>query len=195
MMIAVVSRILGGLLYYPPDSEQAAPLRAALPELPTLFSWPESALIEPWCAQLAVAEPDLRYHFSVLFEGQGEMPAPPWGSVYQDQDNLLLAESAQRYRAFLAEQNICFDSGLNEPEDQIGLMLLALAYLLEQGHDSAAITLLEEHVLPWSARYVQLLSAAEYGHFYPTLGKVLGCFLQTLIAELELTPRSIRLHR
>ncbi|MGL5117697.1 MAG: molecular chaperone TorD family protein, partial [Plesiomonas shigelloides] len=82
-----------------------------------------------------------------------------------------------------------------EPEDHIGLMLLTLAYLLEQEREEAVIELLREHLLPWSWRFVQLLQQATEGDFYPALSRILGGFLAELEYQLEICLPMIRLYR
>jgi TorA maturation chaperone TorD len=49
---------------------------------------------------------ELTWQFSVLFEGQGEMPVPPWGSVWLERDNLLMGDTTAEYQAFLQSQGM-----------------------------------------------------------------------------------------
>ncbi|WP_368658211.1 molecular chaperone TorD family protein [Budvicia aquatica] len=76
-----------------------------LPELADLFPWPDADAVRKACSSIHQIDPEsLVYDYSILFEGQGVMPAPPWSSVYLERENLLMGESTLAYRDFLASQ-------------------------------------------------------------------------------------------
>ncbi|WP_387466770.1 molecular chaperone TorD family protein [Photorhabdus sp. RM323S] len=197
LLDTTVPRILGACFYYSPLSEQVRPLIPLLTDIDKLFPWPDSGKIENLTRKIAALPAEsLQYDYSILFEGQGTMPAPPWGSVYLDRENLLLGESTLAYREFLAKQNMIISSKQREPEDQFGLMLLALVYILEQGDKPAARTLLEQHLLPWAYRYLALTEEAKLENdFYPILATMAIDYLKTLQTELELIPAKLELFR
>ncbi|EQC00283.1 TorD/DmsD family molecular chaperone [Photorhabdus temperata] len=197
LLDTTVPRILGACFYYSPLSEQVRPLIPLLTDIDKLFPWPDSEKIGNLTKKIAALPAgSLQYDYSILFEGQGAMPAPPWGSVYLDRENLLLGESTLAYREFLAKQNMIISSKQREPEDQFGLMLLALVYILEQGHKPAARTLLEQHLLPWAYRYLELTEEAKLeNNFYPILATIAIDYLKTLQTELELIPAKPELFR
>ncbi len=90
---AVLPRILGALFYYSPDRPEVKALFDCLPVLDALYPWRDRGHIEQLCASWSLPDDDmLAWQFSVLFEGQGEMPVPPWGSVYLEKDNLLMGK-------------------------------------------------------------------------------------------------------
>ncbi|MGT8854186.1 TorD/DmsD family molecular chaperone, partial [Salmonella enterica subsp. enterica serovar Paratyphi A] len=102
---AVLPRILGALFYYSPERPEVKALFDCLPTLPELYPWRDRGHIESLCASWSLPDDDaLTWQFSVLFEGQGKMPVPPWGSVYLEKDNLLMGETTADYRAFLQSQ-------------------------------------------------------------------------------------------
>ncbi|CNH58025.1 TorD family cytoplasmic chaperone [Yersinia frederiksenii] len=160
LLDTTLPRILGACFYYPPQSATVQRLWPLLPQMADIFPWPNPAKIAHYCQQMPAISPEqLEYDFSVLFEGQGEMPAPPWGSVYLDKENILMGASTLQYREFLATLGLANQSTIHEPEDQFGLMLLAWVYLIEQHpvssqqsnnnqQDGAEIVLLTEHLLP-----------------------------------------------
>lgn len=220
--MTTLPRILGALFYSPPQSETARQLWPLLPQITEYFPWPDRLEIAQYCQQLHDINPEaLEYDFSILFEGQGEMPAPPWGSVYLDKENCLMGASTLRYREFLAGLGLASQSVIREPEDQFGLMLLAWVYLLEQDstkqHPSkqhaaeehlskqyaekqppseAATTLLTEHLLPWAYRYLEFVKNAQTEHqVYPILAAICESYLKTLQTELKLHPQSYPLFR
>lgn len=193
--VAVLPRLLGALFYYPPSHAGVQDIVNQLSTLPALCPWPEQREMETVCQQWPLPEgDDFTWQYSVLFEGQGEMCAPPWGSVYLEKDNLLMGESTARYRAFLHQQGLAFENAQQEPEDQFGLMLLALAALLERENDQAAHQLLEAHLLPWSDRYLDRLQANPHSVFYAQLAAFTRLFLQAMQRHYGLRPVEQRMY-
>lgn len=191
---AVLPRILGALFYYSPQRPEVSALLDSLPGLPALYPWLDAQRIarlsEYWPRPDAGA---FAWQFSVLFEGQGEMVAPPWGSVYLERDNLLMGETTAGYRTFLHAQGIAFSGPQKEPEDQFGLMLLACSALIEQENHAAARTLLERWLLPWAPQYLSLLQRNEFSPFYAQLAEVTALFLADLQQQLGLQPEQKRM--
>lgn len=197
LLNTIMPRILGVLFYYPPDSAEVQRLMPLLAQLAELYPWSEPDVIEQQCRQLTEFEPSqLEYDFSILFEGQGEMPAPPWGSVYLDRENLLMGGSTLNYRRFLSSHNLVSENSAREPEDQFGLMLLAWVKLLESQQQQAALELLTQHLLPWAYRYLEHLQRAKTERrFYPILADIATRYLRTLEIELALSPAKLELYR
>lgn len=130
------------------------------------------------------------------------MPAPPWGSVYLDKENILMGASTLQYREFLSTLGLASQSAIHEPEDQFGLMLLAWVHLIEQPPSAqqqptdAAIVLLTEHLLPWAYRYLELIKNARVEYqVYPLLAEITECYLKTLQLKLGLFPHPHELYR
>lgn len=195
--INLPARLLGAFFYYSPESEILAPLYSSLNEIESLFDWHDKAFIMSQCDIIdqSINDKELSYQFSILFEGQGFMPAPPWGSVYLDKENLLMGESTARYRSFLQQHNITIQTGINEPEDQFGLMLMALALLIESAQFEAAKTLLSEHIMPWAPRYLDLLKQYNDSPFYQALAMIAEQYLSQLVNDLALTITNYRLFK
>ncbi|MFA3779785.1 molecular chaperone [Yersinia sp. 1652 StPb PI] len=203
LLNTTLPRILGACFYYPPQSNTVQRLWPLLPQIAEIFPWPNPAKIARYCQQMPSIQPEqLEYDFSILFEGQGEMPAPPWGSVYLDKENILMGASTLQYRQFLSTFGLVNQSAIREPEDQFGLMLLAWVHLIEQQpttkppSDKAALALLTEHLLPWAYRYLELVTNSQTEHqVYPLLAKIAECYLKTLQTELGLFPQPRELFR
>lgn len=192
---AVLPRILGALFYYSPQRPEIKALFDCLPTLPELYPWRDPARIAALCADWPLPDDDaLAWQFSVLFEGPGEMPAPPWGSVWLERDNLLMGDSTAAYRAFLQSQGMAFDSRQNEPEDQFGLMLLACSALLGAGKDDAVNELFEAHLLPWGYCYLERLQTCAVSPFYAQLALVTTHYLQEMQQQRALQPAVKRLY-
>ena len=146
--LAILPRLLGSLMYLSPSSETNQSLFEQLDVLTDVFPWHEEAQVKHLLDELIqtrVSATD--YTFSVLFEGQGEMVAPPWGSVYQEKENIVMGESTGRWDLFVKTYGMELTDKI-EPNDQYGLMLWAMAALLEDGQEEAVVTLLEQHMLP-----------------------------------------------
>ena len=191
---AVLPRILGALFYYSPERSEVRALFDCLTELPDLYPWQDkhqiSRLSDRWPR---LDDAALAWQFSVLFEGQGAMPVPPWGSVYLERDNLLMGETTASYRTFLHTQGITFAGEQSEPEDQFGLMLLAYSALIEQENEVAACILLESWLLPWAMHYLGLLQSNEISPFYARLAEVTVLYLTDLQQQLDLQPEQKRM--
>ncbi|MCO6549741.1 MAG: molecular chaperone [Gilliamella sp.] len=177
-----LAKLLSTFFYYPPNNKVTTPLIQALLHIDDLVKWLNPCIISEQCNILAnhIDDSELNYQFSLLFEGQGTMPAPPWGSFYLDKEHLLLGESQECYRQFLQQHGLILNTGMNEPEDQFGLMLMAYAMLLENNNYTAAKQLINEHLLIWSSTYLKRLKQNEISPFYRALAMIADQYLQML---------------
>lgn len=175
-MIIDTAKIIGSLFYKPHSKAQLLLMVGALVDDKVLSRATLDALY-------AHDETQLTHDFSLLFEGLGDMPVPPWGSVYLDRERVVFGASTLEYRQFLQEQALSLDSGLREPEDQFGLMLLAYAYLLENNVPSAAAELMENHFLPWAFNYLALMQSQSLNTYYAALAFDVSHWLEQLSAS------------
>lgn len=190
----IVLTVLGRNFYERP-SRRNPEIRESIELLPDMLNWPDRTKIEGYIQGLSEINLDeLEYQYSVLFEGQGHMTSPPWGSVYLDPNNIVFGPSTHDYRLFMEENGLSIDLGHKEPEDQFGLMLLALSKLLERSKDEASLKLLTEHMLPWAYRYLELLESNELSSFYAQLAKITKELLILLQNEFELEVVRRKLH-
>lgn len=193
--IAIVPRLLGSLVYLPPNHETNQAILAHLTLLPEMFPWQDlDAVTEVASALQANQSSFSEYAYSVLCEGQGEMVAPPWGSVYQEKDNSVMGESTAEFNQFLSQYAIEV-STKSEPNDHYGLMLWAMSALLEDGQDEAVVTLLEQHLLPWAYRYLELLAGNQTSPFYAEVARLNRYFLIDLQRSMQLTARVTPLYK
>ncbi|NDL61554.1 Tat proofreading chaperone DmsD [Acerihabitans arboris] len=169
-LIALAGRTLGALLYYPPLSAPNAGLLNALAAPGWEHEWPEMAGTRAAAALIrqGLASPwheSLEDTFQNLFIGPYALPAPPWGSVYLDREGVLFGESTVALRRWLAREGITTRQRDGEPEDHIGLLLMLAAWLAENNAGQLD-ALLEQHLLPWSGRYLTLLEQGTDHPFY-----------------------------
>ncbi|MCO6553253.1 MAG: molecular chaperone [Gilliamella sp.] len=178
----ILAKVLGAFFYYPPDHQTVKPLIDTLCQIEHIANWQNAVLIGEQCQIIAnqINNPELNYQFSLLFEGQGSMSAPPWGSVYLDQEQLLMGESQERYRQFLQQHGLILNTGINEPEDQFGLMLMAYAILQEKDKPKIAKQLIDEHLLIWSSAYLEKLKQNEISPFYRALAVIAQQYLRII---------------
>ncbi|GEA50158.1 twin-arginine leader-binding protein for DmsA and TorA [Vibrio inusitatus NBRC 102082] len=178
-MILNTAKLVGSLFYERWKKQELIQVLVALAE--------ENIVSQQCVDALEVqSEESLEHSFSHLFEGLGDMPAPPWGSVYLDKDRVVFGESTVEYRAFLKSHGISLDTGLREPEDQFGLTLYAFSQLLAEEKEQAANHLLEYHLLPWAIPYLELLSKKADNVFYSALAVDIKTWLVGIASDLQL---------
>ncbi len=181
-------QLLGRALYERPSADNRS-LYLDLAQLPQLLDWPEPEQISALVTRLPELEiNEHEFQFSLLFEGQGHLSCPPWGSVYLDANNIVFGPSTLAYQRFLGQCGLGLTRPGREPEDQFGLMLLALSQLLVDDQHAESITLLEQHLLPWCFRYLALLAANEHSLYYANLAQICQQLLTSLQQEFAITP-------
>jgi len=174
--IAVTGKVLGALLYFPPDSPQVFPLIQWLQEGDWKSEWPyltasAAADIEALLQQSLSEEESCEEAFQRLFVGPYALPAPPWGSVYLDKESVLFGDSTLKLREWMRQHGVEPHLDQAEPEDHIGLMLMMASWLAE--NDARHLdTFLAEHLLPWSSRYLALLEQGAVHPFYQAVARL-----------------------
>jgi putative dimethyl sulfoxide reductase chaperone len=172
--IIISARVLGALFYFEPQSEQAAPLMQAFQDGSWAQQWPESLPFSPELIaefQQVTDEP-LAEAWQRLFVGPYALPAPPWGSVWLDKENVLFGESTLALRQWMRENSIAFDTEQNEPEDHFGTLLMLSAWLKENQREDEWQQLLAWHLLPWAGRFLQVFTEEADHPFYRSLGQL-----------------------
>ncbi|ACY85026.1 Tat proofreading chaperone DmsD [Edwardsiella piscicida] len=195
--MALTARALGALLYWPPDSEQAAPLVTLLRQPQETQRWPYgSSAQREHCAALlcAPAQESLASAYQRLFIGPHALAAPPWGSVYLDRESVLFGESTLALRHWMHAQGISWQSDAREPEDHIGILLLLTAWLAE-GQPQQLPALLQQHLLPWGGRYLTLLQQGADHPFYQGLASLAALTLQAWQRQFAIVDGDVRLYR
>ncbi|EKN4745629.1 Tat proofreading chaperone DmsD [Yersinia enterocolitica] len=196
--IALTGRVLGALFYCEPDSPACHDIVAQLSHGLWAAQWPygseqQRLAIAALLAQ-SVTEETREEAWQRLFIGPYALPAPPWGSVYLDKENVLFGDSTLKLRHWMAQQQVEVTLDQDEPEDQFGLMLMMAAWLAE--HQPAGLPeLLADHLLPWGYRYLALLQS-DAGHpFYQGLAQLATLTLTHWQHELQVTPALVELYR
>lgn len=159
--ISLTAKVLGAMLFYPPDSEQVQPVVALLKESDWAAMWPcatpeAKARAAELFAGTDASEEELIDAWQRLFVGPYALPAPPWGSVYLDKESVIFGDSTLALRQWMRVNHIEPHLTQAEPEDHIGLMLMMSAWLAENSSQLLG-EFLTAHLLPWSGRYFELL--------------------------------------
>ena len=174
--IAVTGKVLGALLYFPPDSPQVLPLIQWLQEGGWKSEWPyltanAAADIEALLQQSLSEEESCEEAFQRLFVGPYALPAPPWGSVYLDKESVLFGDSTLKLREWMRQHGVEPHLAQAEPEDHIGLMLMMASWLAQ--NDARHLdAFLAGHLLPWSSRYLALLEQGAVHPFYQAVARL-----------------------
>lgn len=159
--ISLTGKVLGAMLFYPPETQEVQPLITLLKSSDWASLWPcatedAKAQAATMFGQIEEAEESIDDAYQRLFIGPYGLPAPPWGSVYLDKESVVFGDSTLALRQWMRENHIEPHLTQAEPEDHIGLMLMMSAWLAE---NSPALLsgFLSGHLLPWAGRYLELL--------------------------------------
>ena len=194
---AFSARILGGLFYYPPDSEQAQALIAAFSQGEWQTQWPlaQDALAPLVPLFSAECEESIPQAWQRLFIGPWALPAPPWGSVWLDQESVLFGESTLELRQWMRDNHIAWDTHQNEPEDHFGTLLMLAAWLDENQRYSACDELLAWHFLPWAGRFLEVFVAEANHPFWQAAGTLAQLTLNDWQSRLLMPVAQKTFHR
>lgn len=93
--ISLSARIIGAAFYYPPTEK--SDIVELLSSGKWLTEWPygseeEKQRIASLLAQTTYQDETLAQAYQRLFIGPYALPAPPWGSVYLDHENVLFGD-------------------------------------------------------------------------------------------------------
>src|SRR5476649_2298593 len=174
--IASTGKVLGALLYFPPQSESISALIPWLQGGEWVAEWPflsaEAASEAEHLFKKSVSYAEsFDEAFQRLFVGPYALPAPPWGSVYLDRESVLFGDSTLNLRKWMRLHGIETHQVHAEPEDHIGLMLMMSAWLAENSP-----ALLEEflatHLFPWAFRCLTLLEQGAVHPFYQGIAQL-----------------------
>lgn len=168
--ISLTGKILGAVLFYPPDSREVQPLIALLENSEWGPLWPcatehTKVQVTEYFSQIDQAQESLTDAYQRLFVGPYALPAPPWGSVYLDKESVVFGDSTLVLRQWMRENGIEPHLTQAEPEDHIGLLLMMSAWLAENS-PAMLNEFLTMHLLPWSGRYLELLRQKADHPFY-----------------------------
>lgn len=124
--------------------------------------------------------PDLRWDYTRLFIGPGQVLAPPWESVYRSRDRVLFDQATLDVRQAYARFGLQAPRLNHEPDDHLGLELAFMFHLCHLGaqaaqdHDGAALEVilaaqrdfLGQHLLQWAPDCLALVTEHAHSDYY-----------------------------
>lgn len=139
-------------------------------------------------------EQDLVVEYTRLFRGPAALPAPPWGSVYMDRDQVFYGWTWIELRRWLREHGIEGTYEDNDPEDNFARML-GLAGTIAEQKPGLLAEFLADHLLCWSPRFLELLEAACVSPTYQGLAALSRITLDGIQNMLGITPAARKMRR
>lgn len=144
----------------------------------------------------------LRDEHMLLFIGLGMPLVPLWGSVYLDEENLLLGASTRELEKFLINAGLAFQLKEREPLDHLGLLLAALDIFLtrlaENPEDERAVIIMREflaaHLGPWLPRCLAILEERARSPFYKAIGRLTAALYHEISTLIDVKPEKKRLY-
>lgn len=198
---AASASVLGTLFYFDPDTDRCAQPLSFLLDPDAAGQWPgaddaDRHAFAVMQRNAQAQEESLHEAFSRLLVGPNRLPAPPWGSVYTDHDSVIFGDTTLAVRQWMRESGVKMKLTSREPEDHFGLMLIMTSWALAEGVSEEDIrTLLEQHLLPWAPRFLELFTEGAAGTLYEGLGLLAASTLDKWTEAFALTPAARKLYR
>nr|QLQ63794.1 Tat proofreading chaperone DmsD [Providencia rettgeri] len=167
---SLCAQALGALFYYDPSDARVNKLIDLFTTSEWLAEWPftqdyDCQRIDKLFQDNLSESETLQEAYQRLFIGPYALPAPPWGSVYLDKENVIFGISTLELRAWLRNNQINIELNQKEPEDHVGLLFLLTAWVIENKPELLR-ELLELHFLPWVYRYLEKMQLQSGNTFY-----------------------------
>ncbi|MCH1924197.1 molecular chaperone TorD family protein [Shewanella sp. C32] len=194
-------RAIANILHNVFFNEPTAPSISQLAHIFANNAWPPLSastaqtqgleLLQQWSVAPDSLHP-LKLEFGRLFIGPRMPAAPPWGSVYTDEQQLLNGSSTQALMQFFKTVGISFSLSCNQPLDHAGLIFAAIAVLLDNmaQSDNPALyqqqlhTLLQLHTAPWIFTFLDTVIDTTDSDFYRGFAYLAQAYLHTLQHQL-----------
>lgn len=127
----------------------------------------------------------LTHEYRRLLIGPNKKPAPPWGSVYTDQECVIFGLTTLDLRAWMRAHGITRSTDERTPEDHIGLLLALLEWLAQEKPELVR-EFLQKHVLTWSSHFLTQFEEAAEHPFYEGLARITRLTLEGAQEELAI---------
>ena len=206
--IAAALNLMGALFRLDPVDPTLQAALAGFAHGHFAADWPCAGEVEPAFEAMALLAADsaearaaLHAAFHDLFVGPAALPAPPWGSVYLDQEKVLFGASTFSLNTFLDRNGITFHDPDNGPKDHFGTLCWIGAWLASHDRMDVFDKLMSEHVLPWAFLYLDelktaALAMAQENHaalFYAAAADLASATLGAIKAErpVEITEKKL----
>lgn len=151
---------------------------------------------------------ELRNDYGRLFGGPGPLLAPPFESVYRDENRQLMGPTTADVMREYHTWGLALASKTREPPDALSIELQFMALLAaEETHRStgrpgrldevlaAELRFAREHLASWLPRFVDTVSGGAEHPFYPAVTRLLRRFVELDVARLEALRGNLRVLR
>lgn len=132
--------------------------------------------------------------YTRLFRGPAKLPAPPWGSVYMDRDQVMYGWTWVELRSWMRMHGFAGTYEENDPEDHFGRMLALLGAIV-QSKPLLAGEFLADHLLCWSAHFLDKLAESAESSTYEALSALAAATLDDVASLLGVVPARRRFYR
>lgn len=142
--------ILAIFYRYPPNSEEYQSINRFFKQDDWLDEWVQlDELLKVDLTELdKVTTQEWKRYFGIEYK----LAAPPWGSVYLDEEGLMSGDSTLSWKTALQLAGVK-TTITNEPLDHIGLSLMALATIATED-EALSIKLFNTHIALWVFDYL-----------------------------------------
>jgi putative dimethyl sulfoxide reductase chaperone len=127
---------------------------------------------------------EIQVEFSKLFIGPYQLEAPPYSSVYLDNEGLVMGEATQHAIRFYVEAGLDPSKENHDAPDHISIELEFMYFLLFQGIVNENEKFIEqskqfinEHLALWVFSFIKKIVASTENSFYLELAKLLEKFI------------------
>lgn len=176
--LAIVCKLFGTLFYYQPKDFEHLPINTYLDH--DDVETPIAEVSRALDAFKFCDKDELQTEYERLFTMQESMPAPPWSSMYLDKESILFGQANKSYCDFIEHCGLGLRENANDPEDHIGLMLIVLGMLIDDGQDQHVKELIGEYLASWSSFYFARLKAVNSDSAYSQLAVEVANLLEIL---------------
>ncbi len=145
---------------------------------------------------------EARGEYTRLFIGPISLAAPPWESVYGQQDALLFQESTLKVRSTYRQFGLIPEAYPHVADDSLALELHFMSLLAQRSFEEfesgraealrvslkGASDFLEEHLLIWIPKFLERMKDSKFRLIYPQFCIILNEFLKQdakMLAEVQ----------
>lgn len=139
-------------------------------------------------AALPRPELELAADFCQLLLTDLKTGAPPYASLYLDQQGLLYQQPHDDMQALLQQQGLAVTSAFNEPADHLAIQLDYLGNLILQSSGQSPqsqLDFMQQHLLTWLPHWAARSAKLTGSGFYPAMAQLLLQFIKQDSQQLQ----------
>lgn len=134
---------------------------------------------------------EAEYDFNALFVGPQTLKAPPFASVYLEEDALVMGKSTLSIREFMANIGLYISHVNNIPDDHISCVLELAVLLLANARVSAEYQVMlnryaKEYIAIWVPEYIEKININAQTATLKTVAERLSSWLDELNTRVSI---------